>query len=215
MLITQYLEHFLIWSSGPDLKKKTWLYFELMICDKYRGKNTGPRCVNGTRTERHNWPMKHRTVTHRLTKATYSPLLEVVPEAWDCHLHQYLEAGLVADGTSAADVTAKSRCTDCYRSAPSHLTPDMRGPGADPKQDFNIYSSTDTSQFKYIFQLITPTTNSQFLWRYIQQTKWKRTRHHQLLVFLSVRNAKKYRKMPQWQKFYYYYHHHHQFILAY
>jgi hypothetical protein len=23
-----------------------WLYFELMICDKYRGKNTGPQCVN-------------------------------------------------------------------------------------------------------------------------------------------------------------------------
>jgi hypothetical protein len=33
------------WSSRPDLKKKTWLYFELMICDKYRGKNTGPKCV--------------------------------------------------------------------------------------------------------------------------------------------------------------------------
>jgi hypothetical protein len=32
------------WSSGPDLKK-TLLYFELMICDKYRGKNTGPQCV--------------------------------------------------------------------------------------------------------------------------------------------------------------------------
>jgi hypothetical protein len=23
-----------------------WLYFELMICDKYSGKNTGPQCVN-------------------------------------------------------------------------------------------------------------------------------------------------------------------------
>jgi hypothetical protein len=45
-LITQYLEHFLIWSSGPDLKKKESLYFELMICDKYRGKNTGPQCIN-------------------------------------------------------------------------------------------------------------------------------------------------------------------------
>jgi hypothetical protein len=33
------------WSSGPDLKKKTWLYFELMIYDKYTGKNTGPQCV--------------------------------------------------------------------------------------------------------------------------------------------------------------------------
>jgi hypothetical protein len=29
---------------GPDLKKKL-LYFELVICDKYRGKNTGPQCV--------------------------------------------------------------------------------------------------------------------------------------------------------------------------
>jgi hypothetical protein len=27
-------------------KKKTWLYFELMTCDRYRGKNTGPQCVN-------------------------------------------------------------------------------------------------------------------------------------------------------------------------
>jgi hypothetical protein len=44
-LITQYLENFLIWSSGLDFKKKTWLYFELMICDKYGGKNTGPQCV--------------------------------------------------------------------------------------------------------------------------------------------------------------------------
>jgi hypothetical protein len=35
---------YIIWSSGPDLKKM-WLYFELMICDKYRGKNTGPQCV--------------------------------------------------------------------------------------------------------------------------------------------------------------------------
>jgi hypothetical protein len=26
-------------------KKKGGLYFELMICDKYRGKNTGPQCV--------------------------------------------------------------------------------------------------------------------------------------------------------------------------
>jgi hypothetical protein len=25
--------------------KKTWIYFELMIYDKYRGKNTGPQCV--------------------------------------------------------------------------------------------------------------------------------------------------------------------------
>jgi hypothetical protein len=26
--------------------KKMQLYFELMICDKYRGKNTSPQCVN-------------------------------------------------------------------------------------------------------------------------------------------------------------------------
>jgi hypothetical protein len=26
--------------------KKTCLYLELMICDKYRGKNTNPQCVN-------------------------------------------------------------------------------------------------------------------------------------------------------------------------
>jgi hypothetical protein len=26
-------------------KKKKLLYFELMIYDKYRGKNTGPQCV--------------------------------------------------------------------------------------------------------------------------------------------------------------------------
>jgi hypothetical protein len=26
--------------------KNTWLYFELMIYDKYRGKNTNPQCVN-------------------------------------------------------------------------------------------------------------------------------------------------------------------------
>jgi hypothetical protein len=32
------------WSSGPDFKK-TLLYYELMIYDKYRGKNTGPKCV--------------------------------------------------------------------------------------------------------------------------------------------------------------------------
>jgi hypothetical protein len=54
-LITQHLEHFLIWSSGPDLKK-TWLYFELMICDKYRGKNTGPQCVKSLRNV-HDWKM--------------------------------------------------------------------------------------------------------------------------------------------------------------
>jgi hypothetical protein len=42
-----YIIHgvFLIWSSGPDFKKKKLLYFELMIYDKYRGKNTGPQCV--------------------------------------------------------------------------------------------------------------------------------------------------------------------------
>jgi len=51
--------------------------------------------------------MKHKCVTQRFTKATYSPLLEVVPGGWDCHHHQYLEAGLVADGTSAADETVK------------------------------------------------------------------------------------------------------------
>jgi hypothetical protein len=36
-LITQYMERFL---TGPPgrMFKKTWLYFELMICDKYRGK---------------------------------------------------------------------------------------------------------------------------------------------------------------------------------
>jgi hypothetical protein len=27
-------------------KKRTCLYFELIICDKYRGKNTSPQCVN-------------------------------------------------------------------------------------------------------------------------------------------------------------------------
>jgi hypothetical protein len=27
------------------VSKKKWLYYELMICDKYRGKNTGPQCV--------------------------------------------------------------------------------------------------------------------------------------------------------------------------
>jgi hypothetical protein len=45
-LITQYMEHFLIWSSGSDFFKKKWLYFKLMIYDKYRGKNTGLQCVN-------------------------------------------------------------------------------------------------------------------------------------------------------------------------
>jgi hypothetical protein len=34
------------WFSWPGLKKKTLRYFELMICDKYRGKNTSPQCVN-------------------------------------------------------------------------------------------------------------------------------------------------------------------------
>jgi len=97
--------------------------------------------------------MTHKCVTQRLTKATYSPLLEVVPEEWDCHLHQYLEAGLVADGTSAADETVRSHCTDCYRSAPSRPTPDTHGPDADPKHDFNFYTPTDSSQIKYIFQL--------------------------------------------------------------
>lgn len=87
------------------------------------------------------------------SKATHSPLLEGVPVGWDCHLHQCLAAALVADGTSAADETVKSHCTDCYRSAPSHPTPDTHGPDADPKHDFNFYTPTDTSQFKYIFQL--------------------------------------------------------------
>lgn len=59
----------------------------------------------------------------------------------------------MADGTSAADETVKSHCKDCYQSAPSHPTPDMHGPDADPKHDFNFYTPTDTSQFKYIFQL--------------------------------------------------------------
>jgi hypothetical protein len=31
--------------SGPDYFFLKWLYFELMICDKYRGKNTGPQSV--------------------------------------------------------------------------------------------------------------------------------------------------------------------------
>jgi len=98
-------------------------------------------------------PVKHKCVTQRLTKATHSPLLEAVPGGWDYHLHQYLEAGLVADGTSAADETAKSHCTDCYRSAPSRPTPDTHGPDADPKHNFNFYTPSDTSQFKYILQL--------------------------------------------------------------
>jgi hypothetical protein len=35
---------------GPPgrMFKKTRLYFELMICDKYRGKNTGHQSVNMT-----------------------------------------------------------------------------------------------------------------------------------------------------------------------
>jgi hypothetical protein len=43
-LITQYMEHFF---TGPPgrMFKKMWLYFELMICDKYREKNTGPQSV--------------------------------------------------------------------------------------------------------------------------------------------------------------------------
>jgi hypothetical protein len=44
-LITQYLEHFFNLVLRAGFKKKTWLYFELMICDKYRRKNTGPQCV--------------------------------------------------------------------------------------------------------------------------------------------------------------------------
>jgi len=59
----------------------------------------------------------------------------------------------VAGGTSAADERVKSHCTDCYRSAPSHPTPDTHGPDADPKYKFNFYTPTDTSQFNYIFQL--------------------------------------------------------------
>jgi hypothetical protein len=30
------------------ISKKTKLYFELTICEKYRGKNTGPQCVKNT-----------------------------------------------------------------------------------------------------------------------------------------------------------------------
>jgi hypothetical protein len=30
-------------------KKKKRLYFELMICDKYRGKNTGPNVLIGVK----------------------------------------------------------------------------------------------------------------------------------------------------------------------
>jgi hypothetical protein len=43
-LITQYMERKKNGPPGRILKKK-WLYFELMIYDKYRGKNTGPQCV--------------------------------------------------------------------------------------------------------------------------------------------------------------------------
>ena len=50
----------------------------------------------------------------------------------------------MVDGMSAADEKVKSRCTDCYQSALSHPTPDMHGPDADPKHDFNFYTHTDT-----------------------------------------------------------------------
>jgi hypothetical protein len=49
-LISQYMERLL---TGPPgrMFKKTWLYFELMICDKYRGKNTGPQFVKMSQPE--------------------------------------------------------------------------------------------------------------------------------------------------------------------
>jgi hypothetical protein len=34
---------------GRIFFKKMLLYFELMICDKYRGKNTSPQCVKTRR----------------------------------------------------------------------------------------------------------------------------------------------------------------------
>jgi hypothetical protein len=43
--ITQYITQQLQVVAAVG-SKKMWLYFELMICDKYGGKNTGPQCVN-------------------------------------------------------------------------------------------------------------------------------------------------------------------------
>jgi hypothetical protein len=49
-LIIQYMERT---KNGPPgrifFKKKTWLYFEIMICDKYRGNITSQQCVKHTR----------------------------------------------------------------------------------------------------------------------------------------------------------------------
>jgi hypothetical protein len=43
-LITQYMEQ-KKWSIRAGFFLKKWLYFELMICDKYRGKYTSPQSV--------------------------------------------------------------------------------------------------------------------------------------------------------------------------
>jgi hypothetical protein len=54
-LITQYIKQKKKKKVGAErgLEKKG-LYFELMLCDKYRGKNTGPQCVN-RRTRNTTW----------------------------------------------------------------------------------------------------------------------------------------------------------------
>jgi hypothetical protein len=46
-LIAQYMDGFFTGPPGRMFKKNvTLLWIELMICDKYRGKNTGPQSVN-------------------------------------------------------------------------------------------------------------------------------------------------------------------------
>jgi hypothetical protein len=35
--------------THPQCVKKIWLYFDLMICDKYGGENTGPQSVKSVK----------------------------------------------------------------------------------------------------------------------------------------------------------------------
>jgi hypothetical protein len=59
------------WSVSPNgppgwMFKETWPHSELMIYDKYRGKNTHPQCVNG-----HNQSFARRVENNRKFKLKY------------------------------------------------------------------------------------------------------------------------------------------------
>jgi hypothetical protein len=82
-LITQYMERKkMVLRAGIFFKKK-WLYFELMIYDKYRGKNTGPQCVKETldsSPSTNRQAMPHQSVTEILHNCIFQNDSEKVAE---------------------------------------------------------------------------------------------------------------------------------------